>query len=161
VEAAAEDVIVVASDGLWNVLGQRRPPGDTSQDEKGCVPLSAGAGARERWGDERPLACRGWAGEDGAAWGFNTCARHCSLADDLALVFVAGRIDSRARSCPCNTLIVPGGRKLGDGGVLARIFTQLEEGALLKEGALLCTGGGRGAAEGRGSPVHRRRKGRC
>jgi hypothetical protein len=28
-----------------------------------------------------------------------------------------------ARSRPCNTLIVPGGRQLGDGGVLARIFT--------------------------------------
>ena len=30
-EAAADDVILVASDGLWNVLGCRRPPGDTSQ----------------------------------------------------------------------------------------------------------------------------------
>ena len=46
--------------------------------------------------------------------------RHCSLADDLALIFIAGRISFPARSCPCNALRVPGERQLGDGGVLAR-----------------------------------------
>ena len=34
-EAAAGDVIIVASDGLWNAFGGRRPPGDVSQEEKG------------------------------------------------------------------------------------------------------------------------------
>ena len=34
-EAAAGDVIIVATDGLWNAFGGRRPPGDVSQEERG------------------------------------------------------------------------------------------------------------------------------
>eukprot|EP00277_Geminigera_cryophila_P007327 CAMPEP_0179423578 /NCGR_PEP_ID=MMETSP0799-20121207/11094_1 /TAXON_ID=46947 /ORGANISM="Geminigera cryophila, Strain CCMP2564" /LENGTH=392 /DNA_ID=CAMNT_0021197901 /DNA_START=1 /DNA_END=1176 /DNA_ORIENTATION=+ len=36
-EALAEDIVIVSSDGLWNVLGHRRAPGDTNQDEKGLT----------------------------------------------------------------------------------------------------------------------------
>jgi hypothetical protein len=36
-EAVADDVVLIASDGLWNVLGQRRAKGDTSQEEKGLT----------------------------------------------------------------------------------------------------------------------------
>jgi hypothetical protein len=41
-EAAADDVILVASDGLWNVLGCRQAPGDTSQVLRGLIHYLSG-----------------------------------------------------------------------------------------------------------------------